>query len=137
MSMQTNKPTFETPPRQAISAAVRKGTAAPVFKPEFARSLRMHPVAAGVVALLVFVVIVAYALSQKPMYEAEALVYVEPAASKVLDDGTAGLFDSTKYDSYLQQQMQTSERLDILKAAVHALWLMVPLKAPGPIRWMP
>ena len=121
MSMQTTRPTIETPPRQAISAAVRKSSAAPVFKPEFARSLRMHPVVAGVVALVVFVVIVAYALSQRPVYEAEALVYVEPAASKVLDDGTGGLFDSNKYDSYLQQEMQTSERLDILKAAVHSL----------------
>ena len=124
MSMPPTKPsqpTFESPSRPPISAAVRKGIAAPVFKPEFARSLRMHPMTAGAVALVVFVLIVAYALSLKPMYEAEALVYVEPAASKVLDDGTGGAFDSNKYDSYLQQQMQTAERLDILKAAVHAL----------------
>ncbi len=119
--MQTTRPTIETPPQQAISAAVRRSSAAPVFKPEFARSLRMHPLAAGAVALVVFVAIVAYALSRKPMYEAEALVYVEPAASKVLDDGTGGLFDSNKYDSYLQQEIQTSERLDILQAAVHVL----------------
>ena len=120
MSLLT-KPSPEAMPRPGISAPARKSAATPVFKPEFARSLRMHPAIAAVVALVVFAAIVFYALSQKPVYEAEALVYVEPTSAKVIDDGTSGQFDSTKYDSYLQQQMQTSERLDILKAAVHAL----------------
>ena len=127
MSLQ---PFNSTPDRRAgearavpmISSPVRKpAAAAPVFKPDFARSLRMHPRVATVVAALVFLAIVAFALSRAPMYEAEALVYVEPAASKVLDDGTSGQFDSTKYDSFLQQQMQTSQRHDILAAAVHSL----------------
>ncbi len=121
MSLQYNKPNPEAQPRTMLSAPVRKSAAAPVFKPEFARSLRMHPTVAAAVACVVFLLILAYALSQKPVYKAEALVYVEPSASKVLDDGTGGLFDATKYDSYLQQQMQTSERLDILTQAVHSL----------------
>ncbi len=120
MSLQT-KPNPEATPWQGQSASVRKSSAAPAFKPEFLRSVRMHPLIAAAVALLVFAAIVGYALQQRPMYEAEALVYVEPAAAKVLDDSSAGLFDSTKYDSFLQQEIQTSQRLDILKAALHSL----------------
>ena len=92
-----------------------------MFKPEFARSLRMHPIAAAVVAGVVFVLLVGYALMQKSMYEVESLVYVEPSALKLLDDGTTAGFDPTRYDSYLQQQVQTAERLDIMEAALHAL----------------
>ena len=121
MSLQPVRPLTEATARPGLSAPVRKSSAAPVFKPDFVRSVRMHPLVAAAVTALVFAVIFGYALMQKPVYEAEALVYVEPSASKVLDDGTGGLFDSNKYDSYLQQQMQTAERLDILKAAVHGL----------------
>ena len=120
MSLSMNS-SPEAAPRPNLSTPMRKSVSAPVFKPDFVRSVRMHPMIAGVVALVVFAAIVAFGLSQKPMYEAEALVYVEPSASKVLDDGTSGAFDANKYDSYLQQQVQTSQRLDILKSAVHAL----------------
>jgi uncharacterized protein involved in exopolysaccharide biosynthesis len=73
------------------------------------------------VAVAVFVLIFGFGLTRKPMYSAESLTYIEPLASKVLSDGTSGTYDPSRYDSYLQQQMQTAVRPDILEAAIGKL----------------
>ncbi len=99
----------------------RAATANPAFRPEFVRSVKMHPVLAGSVAALMLLVLVALSMRQKAAYSAEALVYIEPFSSKVLNDGSAANFDSTKYESSLAQQMLTAQRVDILQTALGTL----------------
>ena len=93
----------------------------PAIRLDLVRSVRLHPVLAASVAAVTFVLIAGFALTRKPMYKAEALVYVEPITAKILSDGSEGLFDATRYESYLQQQIQTVQRPDILQAAVESL----------------
>ncbi len=91
---------------------------APAFRLHVMRSIRMRPVLAGSVAAVVFVLLIAYALARKPTYTAESLIYVEPLEVRVLTDGSSSGYDPSRYDSYLQQQVQTVERADTLEAAV-------------------
>lgn len=93
----------------------------PAFQLHVRRSLRMHPVLGASVAATVFLLLVGYALSRKPVYQAETLIYIEPFEVRVLNDGTAGGYDPSRYDSYLQQQVQTVERADTLEAALAKL----------------
>ncbi len=90
----------------------------PAFRLHLKRSLQMHPVLAASVAGAVFCVLMIYALSRKSVYIAESLVYVEPAEVRVLNDGSSSGYDPSRYDSYLQQQVQTVERADTLEAAL-------------------
>jgi uncharacterized protein involved in exopolysaccharide biosynthesis len=94
---------------------------APAFKPQIVRSVRMHPRLAIGVAATVCLLLAGYGLTRKPVYTAESQVYEEPAASKLMSDGTSGAFDPSRYDSYLQQQMLMVERPDVLAAALAAL----------------
>ena len=95
--------------------------APPAFRPQALRSVRMHPRLAAGVGGFVFLVLLGYGLTRKPVYSAEALVYEEPAAAKLMSDGTAGGFDSARYESYLDQQKQVMARPDVLGAAVASL----------------
>lgn len=123
MSSLMHKPTG--PASQTIDAQAanlrRNATANPAFKPEFRRSLRMHPTLAGAVATLVLLALVIFALRQKAMYYAESLIYIEPFNTKVLADGNPSGFDSTKYESSVAQQMLTAQRADILTTALATL----------------
>ena len=93
----------------------------PAIRLDLVRSVRLHPLLAATVAAVTFALIAGYAITRKPSYKAEALDYVEPITAKVLSDGSDGLFDATRYESYLQQQIQTIQRPDILQAAVESL----------------
>ncbi len=93
----------------------------PAIRLDAVRSVRLHPVLAASVAAVTFAGIVGVALTRKPVYKAESLVYVEPSTAKLLSDGTEGQFDSLRYESYLQQQIQTVQRPDILESAVNSL----------------
>ena len=89
---------------------------------EVMRSLRRRPRLAAGVAVAVLILVVLLGLSRTPVYQAESITYIEPLASKVLSDGaSSGTYDSSRYDSYLQQQMQTAVRPDILAAAIEKL----------------
>ena len=92
----------------------------PAFRIPVRRSLRMHWKLAGLVALAVLLALLGYALTRKPIYEAESRVYVEPIQTRMLSD-TAGSFDGGRYESFLREQMETVERPDILLAAVRSL----------------
>ena len=96
-------------------------TVTPAFKLDLVRSVRMHRRLALGVAAAVFVLIAGYALTRRPMYQAESLTYVEPLATKVMNDGSPGFYDPSRYDSYLEQQIQTAQRNDILQAAIERL----------------
>ncbi len=120
MSTLMPKPTGPTLEGQSANMR-RQATPNPAFKPEFRRSVMMHPVLAGSVAAIIFLLLVVFALQQKPMYSAESLIYIEPFNSKVLGDSTVGGFDSTKYESSIAQQMLTAQRTDIISTALNTL----------------
>lgn len=109
------------PSAGAGAASAQRPAGTPAFKLGLRRALRMHPKLAAWVAGLTFLLIAGYALTRPPLWQAESLTYVEPVTSKLLSDGTGGGYDPARYDSYLQQQMQTAVRPDILAAALHRL----------------
>jgi uncharacterized protein involved in exopolysaccharide biosynthesis len=102
-------------------AASRPAEHVPAFQLDLARSVRLHPRLAVFVGLAVFVLVVGYGFTRKPMYEAQSLSYVEPLSTKLVSDGSQGIYDPSRYDSYIQQQIQTATREDILEAAIAKL----------------
>jgi uncharacterized protein involved in exopolysaccharide biosynthesis len=121
MSFIRHMPTIESgsPPTPSQGALNREP--AITFRPNFRRSLEMHPRLAGAVSLTAFLLVLAFALTLKPHYLAECLVYVEPSTSKILADGTTTGADATAFESALQQQTQTAQRMDTLVAALRTL----------------
>ncbi len=87
---------------------------------DLVRSLRMHWVLATCVAAAALAFLVFYALTRRPYYETEALIYVQPIKAR-LTDATGGSYDSMRYDTYIQQQLQTIVRPDILSEALSKL----------------
>ena len=102
-------------------AGERPSEARPAFQLDAVRSVRQHPKLAACVVCAVLVLVAGYALTRKPMYEAHSLSYVEPLETKVVSDGSQGIYDPARYDSYFQQQIQTATRQDILEAAIQKL----------------
>ena len=103
------------------TAGERPNEATPAFQLDAVRSVRMHPKLAAFVACIVMLLVAGYALTRMPMYEARSLSYVEPLETKVVSDGSQGIYDPARYDSYFQQQIQTATRQDILEAAIKKL----------------
>ena len=93
----------------------------PAFRLDLRRSLSMHPVLASCIAALSFVVFLLCGLAMKPMYEAEALVHVQPEPTTLLGEAVKAAFDSGKYDSFLQEQIQSMQRPDTVAAALERL----------------
>ena len=99
----------------------------PAFRLDLRRSLSMHPVLASSIAALSFVVFLLCGMTMKPMYEAEALIHVQPEPTTLLGEAVKPAFDSGKYDSFLQEQIQTMQRPDTVAAALerlpHSSWV--------------
>jgi uncharacterized protein involved in exopolysaccharide biosynthesis len=85
------------------------------------RSLRMHRGLAIAVTIVVCLAIAAFGLSRKAEYQAQSLIYVQPVTAKLMTDATSGAYDAARYDSYIQQQLQTIVRSDILSEALRKL----------------
>jgi uncharacterized protein involved in exopolysaccharide biosynthesis len=123
MNPGMTKPQAEDTPRtQFISQPPAQSSE---FKLELARSIKMHRSATVIVCTIVFLSLVAFGLSRKPSFETEALIYVQPMKAKVITDPSGGTYDSSRYESYFQQQLQTITRPDILSEALAHLPLGV------------
>lgn len=85
---------------------------------EIVRSLHMHRRLALGVGGVVFAILAAFALIRSPSYEATALVYVQPEKARLVTDPSDGAYDQIRYDSYIQQQIQTILRTDTLRDAI-------------------
>ncbi len=105
-------PSTESSPRSAASAA---------FQPDVLRSIKMHPVLASSVAGIAFVLLLLHALTTKPVYEAEAVISEQPELTRLFGDNRTASFDSARYDSFLQEQIQTMQRPDTIVAALNKL----------------
>ena len=53
-----------------------------------------------------------------PHYESTAVVYVQPNQGKSITELTAASYDPTRYDSFMEQQLQTIVREDTLEMAI-------------------
>lgn len=91
------------------------------FKRELLRSFRMHKLFAISIGATVFVLLLAFGLQRSPYYETFSLIYVQPAKAKLITDATGGTYDPTRYDTYIQQQLQTIVRSDILADALKSI----------------
>src|ERR1700722_3016302 len=117
MSMATDSPVAAV--LQAQNSPQEKGLD---LNLDLARSLRMRRSLAIVAGVFVLLFLIPFGLSRKPWYEATSLIYVQPVVSKTPTD-ISGNYDSSRYDMYLQQQLLTFKRPDILG---HALDLLPP-----------
>lgn len=136
MSSVIFKPSPETA-SQTTFIASQQVPVNPV-KRDLLRALRLYARLAACVALVVSALLALYALTRRPSYVASALVYVQPEKSRVVTDPAEGAYDSVRYDSFIQQQIQTITREDTLSDALvqtiteagpsggHDLWI-----APG------
>jgi polysaccharide biosynthesis transport protein len=120
MSMATDSPVAGAPPAQtSIQAPQEKGLD---LNLDLARSLRMRRSLAIMAGVFVLLFLIQFGLSRRPYYKATSLIYVQPIVSKAPTD-ISGFYDSARYDAYIQQQLLTFERPDILG---HALDLLPP-----------
>jgi uncharacterized protein involved in exopolysaccharide biosynthesis len=93
------------------------------FQLDILRSLQIHrKLAIGIFAAALLLT-AAYVVKSWNHYSAESLVYVQPAPPRVMDNGPTQRwpYDSSTYESYIQQQIHNVTRADVLVAAVHKL----------------
>ncbi len=122
MSFTTNKPTIEGVPQAAVAGLPgRVDDGASAIKVQVVRSVWMRPALAIGVAVVMLVLVVAYALLQKPQYAASSQLYEVPTGAKLLATGTSGNVDEGQYETFLSEQMLLVTRPDVLKAALGSL----------------
>jgi len=94
-----------------------------LFRLDLRRSLTLHRRLAAGIALAGLAGALLYLASMWPIYTAEAMVYIQPAAPRVMDQGQSMRwpFDANTYESFMQQQMQSMTRADVLAGALKKL----------------
>ena len=116
--------------QHALAQAESSGAGVQAFPPtvpgqvffhfDIRRSLQMHKGLA--IGILLFFVLGAAAYVAKTWnnFQAESIVYVQPASPKVIDQGQPARWpnDANTYESYIQQQVHVATRPDVLLAAV-------------------
>jgi Mrp family chromosome partitioning ATPase len=93
------------------------------FHFDLLRSLQLHRrLAIGIFAAFVLMA-VAYTVRGWNNYTAQALVYIQPAPPRLMDNGPTNRwpYDANTYESYIQQQMHDVTRPDVLVDALHKL----------------
>jgi len=104
------------PPVTARGAAPAQGSQ-PVFRFDIERSMQMHRKLAMGIALGGLVLAVLLMAFMHPGYTAQALIYVQPATPRVMDQNGAPARwpnDPNEYESYIQHQVSTVTRHDVL-----------------------
>lgn len=95
-----------------------------IFRLDLLRSLRMHRRLAIGFALAGVILALVYVARYWSVYTAQSLVYIQPTPSAVLDAAPMHWpynYDPATYDSYIQQQMLSMTRPDVLAGAVKKL----------------
>lgn len=111
-------------PQEARSASttpqlpLRPSPKGPFFRINVLGSLRLHAVAAVLVALVVLGLGLAILLRRGVSYVTESTVYVSPTFPKTLNDDREQEYP---YDSYVQQQVHSITRYDVMEDALHKL----------------
>jgi uncharacterized protein involved in exopolysaccharide biosynthesis len=102
---------FDVPPSQQLKK----------LKGEIVRSFKMHKRFAILVGGAIFLLLFSSGFRRNPYYQTSSLIYVQPAKAKLITDPTGGTYDPTRYDTYIQQQLQTIIRSDILSDALKSV----------------
>jgi uncharacterized protein involved in exopolysaccharide biosynthesis len=118
-------PPASTPPVSAPHAFPSNGAEQALFRFDLRRSLEMHRRLAIGFAVAGLVLAAAYLFMFWSAYSAQCLVYVQPTPSAVLE-GAAPIhwpynYDPATYDAYVQQQILSMTRQDVLVGALHKL----------------
>lgn len=94
-----------------------------LFHFDLLRSLRMHKRLAIGVFILALLAAAAYLVKGWNSYTAQAVVYVQPAPSRLLQTGPENRwpYDANTYDTYIQQQIHNVTRPDVLATAVQRI----------------
>ncbi len=110
-------------PGQVTAATVRPmaGNPTTFFDLNLARSLQLHRRMAFAIIATAVVLAAAYMARGWNHYTAEAQVYVNPAPTKVMENGTSQRLDAPTYESYIQQQIHNVTRPDVLLNALHRM----------------
>lgn len=122
--------TVSSPPPEPITTSSAHGSPPPAGTPSASgsrihplASLRRHPTAALIAAILSLLIGLAAAWKMGvPRYSATAVIYVSPRFIANLADNNSQKFDSMEqYREYVQQNVRTINRFDILIAALERL----------------
>ena len=94
-----------------------------LFQPELFRSFKLHRKLAIFISLVGITLSLLYFFRLWPIYEAQSLIYIQPASPRVLEQGGPARwpYDGGSYESYLNQQMTNVTRADVLTGALHKL----------------
>jgi hypothetical protein len=111
-----------TPPAMG-SPLASGGEERPLLRLNLLRALQLHRKLAVGIALAFLALAVGYAVKSWPVYTAQSQIYVQPVQSKVIPQGNdqSWTSNSTVYDSYIQQQVQSASNPDVLLSALHKL----------------
>jgi polysaccharide biosynthesis transport protein len=99
------------PPRPSAPAAGG-------FKIDVIRSLKVHAMTASLIALVTCGLGLAVLLRHHPTYSAHSIIYVSPNFPKTLTDDREQEY---QYESYIQEEMHSVTRYDVLVDALHKL----------------
>ena len=95
-----------------------------LFRLDLMRSLRMHRRLALGFIFAGLLLAAIYTVFNWSIYTAQSLVYIQPTPSTVMEAAPMHWpynYDPATYDSYIQQQMLSMTRPDVLAGAVHKL----------------
>ncbi len=115
-------------PAPAGGTVLDESRTAPFFRFDLARSLQLHRRLAMGFALAGLALAAVYVAMTWPVYVAQSQVYVQPVATKIVDQDNNNQrwpYDSNSYDSFIEQQVQNASNPDVLVMALHKL-------GPGP-----
>jgi succinoglycan biosynthesis transport protein ExoP len=97
---------------------LRPSSKGPALKINVVKSLRLHAVSAVLVALIILGLGLAVLLRRGVSYVAESTIYVSPTFPKTLIEDREQEYP---YDSYVQQQVHSITRYDVMEDALHQL----------------
>lgn len=100
------------------NSPLRPATRGPAFKINVLKSLRLHAVAAVLVALVVLGLGLAVLLRRGVSYKSTSIIYVSPTFPKTLIEDREQQYP---YDSYVQEQVHSITRYDVIEDALHHL----------------
>ena len=97
---------------------LRPSSTGPALRINVLKSLRLHAVSAVLVALVILGLGLAVLLRRGVVYVAQSTIYVSPTFPKTLIEDREQEYP---YDSYVQQQVHSITRYDVMEDALHQL----------------
>ena len=132
-----NQQRFQTPPQRQLHAgeaasAAQSQSAGPapssgsdqqLIRLNLLRALERYRRLAIGCALAGLLLAVAYVIKAWPVYLAQSQIYIQPVQTKLLPQGNDSNepINSTAYDSFVQQQVQSASNPEVLISALHKL----------------